>query len=226
MGSGARSPLSICALRVSRLNANGSPAGGNTVGAVSVVGGVGYLKWTAQYVTGDDIAELDGCGNLSVVRKYQDKLKRFDVELDFLVMSHELRELSYGASLLTSGPNVVGHADLVNTACGSVANANGVCVEGWAENWLCATGDASFPYQRVVFPRVFMTPSDGNLQRGVNHVTLKGYAQASSTIADGPFNDFPSSLTALSTWARAAFDDTVLPAASSGLGYVTTPSQS
>lgn len=225
-GSGCRSPLSICAIRATRLNANGSPVGGNTVGAVTLVGGIGSLKWTAQYVTGDDIAELDGCGNLAVVRKYQDRLKRFDVELDFLVQSHELREIIYDATLLTSGGNVVGHADLVDTACSAAAAKNGVCIEAWSENWECNQADAAFPYQRVVFARGFFTPSDGQLQRGANHVVLKGYAQPNTNIGNGPFNDFPSSLTSLSNWARAAFDDTALPSASTDCGYVTTPSQS
>lgn len=222
-GSGCRNKLSICAVRITRLNADGSPVGGNTTGAVSLVGGIGSLKWTSQYVTGDDIAELDGCGGLAVVRKYEDRLKRVDVEIDFLVQSYELREIAYDAELITVGGVVRGAADLVETSCGTQSVKNGVIVEAWGENWVCNQADADFPYDREVFPRVFFTPGDGQMQRGVNHFVLKGYGRPNSNFGNGPFNDLP---VPNENAVRFGFDDTALPTASTDCGYETTPSQS
>lgn len=226
--SGCKTPLGICAVRISRLNADGSVVAlaGASTGAVSVRGNIAQLDWKGVYVTGDDIAELDGCGNLAVVRKYQDKLKRFDVTLNFLVQSHELREISYDATLLSDGGNVDGHADLIATACGTgVAQKHGVCVEAWAENWKCNQPDPVYPYQRIVFSRCFFNPSDGTLKRGANPFIITGYTQANDNILNGPFNDFPASLSSLTSWTRAAFEDTALPTASVDCGYATTPSQ-
>lgn len=225
-GSGCKTPIGICAVRFSRLNADGSVAGGNTVGAISLNGKIGTVKWTGQYAVVPEIADLDGCGNLAVVRPPRNLLKRYDVEVDLLVGSHEIHELVTDATLLTSGPSTIGHADLIRTACGTPAAKHGVCVEAWAQNYLCNQVDPTFPYARVVFSRVFFDPSDGVLQNGTNHLILKGFSQANDLIGDGPFNDFPSTLTSLSSWTKAQFEDTALPAASVDCGYVTTPSQS
>lgn len=217
--------LSINAVRMTRCAANGTPAGGHTAGAIVVVGGVGSLKWTGQYQTGDDIAELDGSGGLAVTRKYPDRFKRLDVELDFLVESAEMHELLYGAQLITSAGTVIGYADVVDTACGAASQQNGVIIEAWAEAWQCNQADPSFPYRRVVLARAFFTPSDGGIERSVNHFNLKGFAQPNSNFGDGPFNDLAAVVALGGNWVRAEFRDTTLPTDSNGL-YTTTPSQS
>lgn len=226
MGSGCKTPIGICAVRFSRLNANGSVASGNSIGAISLNGKIGSLKWTGQFATVPEIADLDGCGNLAVVRPPKNLLKRFDVEVDLLVGSHEIHELVTDAALITSGANVIGHADLINTACGTPTTKNGVCVEAWAQNYLCNQTDPTFPYARIVFSRVFFDPSDGQLQSGTNHLVLKGFTQANDQILNGPFNDFPANLTSLTSWTRSAFEDTALPTPSTDCGYILTPSQS
>lgn len=226
MGSGCKTPIGICAVRFSRLNANGSVASGNSVGAISLTGKIGSLKWTPQYATVPEIADLDGCGNLAVTRPPRNLLKRYDVEVDLLVGSHEIHELVTDSTLITSGASVIGHADLVNTACGTPTTKNGVVLEAWAQNWLCNQPDPTFPYKRIVFSRGFFDPSDGTLQNGTNHLVLKGFTQANDQILNGPFNDFPTNLTSLTSWTKAEFEDTALPAASTDCGYVTTPSQS
>lgn len=226
MGSGARNKLSICAVRLTRCNANGSPVGGNTVGAVAFAGGVGSLKWTGDIIQGDKVRDLDGCGGLAVVKRYPNRLAGVDVELDMLVQSYELRELSYGAQLVTQAGSVVGAADIVDTACGAATTKSGVIVEAWGENNLCAQPDPTFPYERRVFARAFFDPSDGQMQRGTNHLILKGFATPNALIGNGPFNDFPSNLATIDNWVTVGLDDTVLPTPSVAGGYVTTPSQS
>lgn len=226
-GSGCKTPIGICAARWTRLNANGSPVGGNTVGAISLNGKIGTVKWTPQYYTVPEIAEPDGCGNLAVVRPPKNLLKRHDVEVDLLVGSHEIHELVQDATLLRSGGSPIGHAELVQTACGTPTTKNGVCFEAWASNYLCNQVDPNFPYARIVFSRVFFdSSSDQTLQNGVSHLILKGFTQANDQIGNGPFNDFPSDLTSLTSWTRSAFEDTALPTPSTDCGYVTTPSQS
>lgn len=227
MGSGNRNSLSICALRFTRCTSasNGAPISSNPHGAVSLVGGVGSVKWTSDIVAGDKVRELDGCGNLAVVKRYRDRLAGMDVELDFLVRSHEMREISYGATLLLDDDSeIVGHADVVDTACGAATSSAGVIVEAWGENWKCAAGDPLFPYERVVFARFFAVPGDGTMQRGTNHLVLKGYAEPNPSFGNGPFNDLDPALD-VDDWIRLSFDDTALPAASVDGGYLATPAQ-
>lgn len=225
-GSGCRNKLSICALRLTRCQSNGTPAQASDTGAVVFVGGIGSLKWTGDIVQGDKIRELDGCGGLAVVKRYPNRLAAYDVEIDMLVQSYELREIAYDAQLITDGGNVIGAADVINTACGAATAKNGVIVEAWGENHLCAQPDPDFPYERRVFARGFFDPSDGTMQRGVNHLTLKGFTQPNTNAGDGPFNDWPTNLSSIDDWITAGFDDTALPDLNETCGYVTTPSQS
>lgn len=222
VGSGIRNALGLCAIRFTRCQANGTPDYSSATGAWALRGNLAQLKWTAQYVTGDDIAELDACGGLAVVRKYPDRLKRMDVEIDFLNISDEAREIIYDAALLLDGSDVIGHSDLVDTACGAGAQHNGVIIEGWAESWQCNQPDADFPYQRVVFTRAYMVPSDGTLAKGVNHTVIKGFSIPNSNIGTGPFHDLPTDLDPDAV--RLQFKDTVLPTAGVDGAYLTTPS--
>lgn len=225
MGSGNRNSLSICAARFTRCNADGSPADNSATGAVAVVGGIGTAKWTADIVAGDKIRELDGCGNLAVSKRYRNRLAAMDLEIDLLVRSHELREITYNAALLMDGIDIVGSADVVDTACDVVAAQNGVIVELWGENWKCNQADGAFPYERVAFARCFFDPSDGTMQRGVNQLALKGYAEPNAQFGDGPFNDLDPAVD-VDNWIRLSFDDTDLPTPSVDGGYVATPAQS
>lgn len=226
MASGCRSPMSICAVRLSRLNSSGANVSNHTAGAIAQQGGVGTLKWTADIVAGDKIREKDGCGNLAVVRDYDDRLAGFNVELDLLIYSYELRELAYGAQLITNGATVLGAADTVDTACGTTTAKNGVVVEAWGENQECSALDATYPYHRVVFTKVVFNPTDGEMKAGANHMVLKGYARVNDGAGNGPYNDWPSSVLAITNKARFTMEDTTLPTASTDCGYATLPSQS
>lgn len=223
MASGCRNPMSICAARFTRLNANGSPVSGNSAGAVTLVGGIGSAKWTADIIAGEKVRELDGCGGLSVNRRYADRLAAFDLEIDMLVRSYELQELTTDATLISSSGSVIGVADLVQTSCGAATAKNGVVVELWGENFECSQLDATFPYHRVVFARAKFNPSDGNMSRGANHLVLKGFAEVNDSLGNGPFNDIVGWPTSA---IRATYEDTALPTASVDCGYITTPSQS
>lgn len=221
-----RSPLDICSLRLTRLESDGTPDFASSTGALVLAPDqVSSLKWTAQYASTQEVAEFGGCGGLAIVVPPEDLLKWYDVEIDAVVESDQLHELAYGASLLLDGDDaVIGHAVLLDTACGTPSLRNGVCVEGWSKNWLCDEADPDAPLRRVAFSKVKFTPGDGTRQRGPNHLILKGRTFANSSLGDGPFHDFPDGLP--DKWAKAEFNDTDLPDADADCGYVTTPAAS
>lgn len=219
---GCRQSLSICALRLSRVDSTGTPVHSSATGAWAVAQGIGKLTYTPNILTGDDIAEPDGCGGLAIVRKYPDRLKRFDITVEMITESPEMHELMVGATLLTSGGAAVGYADVVDTSCGTTSTANpGVVIEAWSEQWNCST-PFTFPYARDVFPWAFLKPDARTLQKGSNHFTAKGFAVASANFGHGPFNDL-APLDGITT-PHAQLDDTALPATGSGAcAYLPTP---
>lgn len=219
---GCRNVLSICALRIARVDSTGAPVRNSATGAWAVARGIGKLTYTPNILTGDDIAELDGCGGLAIVRKYPDRLKRFDLTLEMITESPEMHELLVGASLLTSGGAAVGYADVVDTNCGSTSISNTGCsIEAWSEQFACAVPFGQ-QYVRNVFPWAFMKPDARTLQKGPNHFLAKGFAVASSNFGAGPFNDLVP-LVGVTT-PHASLDDSALPSVGDGLcGYIATP---
>lgn len=214
--------MSICALRLSRLNDDGTFVGASATGAVARVGGIGKITWTPSIQTGDDIAEVDGCGSLAVSRKYPDLRKRYDLEIDFITTSYELMELLAGATLLTDGEDTVGYAELVQVTCGSGLSQARVAVEAWGENVNCDGSLLDPPYAVHVFPNFIGTPDARTLEKGVNHVIFKGPVTAAGDgFGNGPFNDLDP-LTGITGWDHAELLADALPSVDGDCGYTAT----
>lgn len=218
---GRRQSLSLMGLRASRCNADGSPVRSSATGAWAQRGGLAKLTYTPVLVTGDDIAELDASGELAVSRKYLDKIKRFDLQLEVITESPEAHEILVAATLLTSGGNDVGYADLVDSACDGSTPPAGIILEGWSEQWQCNVPFAAAQYARHVFARCYLKPDPRTLQKGTNHFMAKGFAVPNSLFAHGPFNDL--GVLNFASWAHAALDDATLPFADPLGGYIATP---
>jgi hypothetical protein len=217
--------MSVCALRLSRLNDDGTFVGASATGALARVGGIGHVTWTPSIQAGDDIAEVDGCGGLAVSRKYPDLRKRYDLEIDFITTSAELFELLAGATLLTDGGDTVGYAELVQVSCGTGLSQARVCVEAWGENVDCDGSLLDPPYAVHVFPNFIGTPDARTLQKGVNHVIFKGpVTAAGSTFGNGPFNDL-TPLVGVTGWDHAELHADALPSVDGECGYIAQPTQ-
>lgn len=217
--SGEVQLYSICALRVSRLDETGAPDYDNENGAWCATG-IGSLAYSFEKLTGADIAETDGCGNLAAVRKYEDKIKRSNLTLEFLTTDYRLGEILAEQPVITDGDDVIGTVVQAKLGCGVVTARHGVIVEAWAEQYQCADIHPTAPYRRFVFPKAFMTPAGGTLQTGLNKIRFEGFSQANNNFGDGPFldldalnvADFPS----LTNWVEAELDDTELPDCGTG----------
>ncbi len=212
--------LGPCAMRFERLDAaTGIPVSGSATGAWAVCAGVVQLGLTPNLYTGDDIAEADGCGNLVVVRKYPDQVKRGDVTLDFLTYDWPALELLYGASLLTNAGDIIGVADLIDVSCGEALVPPAVALHVWSQNWACdVPGDPTYIHD--VFPFLNMKPDARTLAKGVVHVKAKGYAFANPNYASGAFGDTP--ILPATAW-HAEFEDDALPDCTGSCGYLATP---
>lgn len=121
--------LQVCALRVARLNSDGTTPAGATNMYLS--NDIARLDITPNYEAGDEITLKSGCGSIAAAYKDVDRLKRADVALTMLTTDPELYELLAGFSLITSGGQSVGAAA---PAVGATPPA-GVSLEVWTKAW-------------------------------------------------------------------------------------------
>jgi hypothetical protein len=203
--------MSICAVRGSRLVANGTPDYGNASGSFCAEG-VGTLTYSFDVVTGTDVAELDGCGQLAVVRKYPDRLRRVNITaLEFLTQNPRIPELFTESTGITAFGDVIGYITSADMNCTGAAAKNGIVLEAWSEQFQCADFHPDWPYVRTVFPKVFLRLSGKTLSNGAIRLRMEGFGQPNSNIGDGPAQDFPSDLASATNWVHAEFNDDDLP---------------
>lgn len=204
------SEMSICALRVSRL-VNGVPDHNNVSGAWCAEG-IGQVAYTVDVVAGDDVAEKDGCGQLQVVRKYQDLERRATISaIDFLSSDPRLMELMFELSTITLGGEVIGVIHQARTGCTGASPREGVCVEAWSENWDCTSLNSRWPYRRTIFPKATLRYNGKTMQSGLIRLHAEGFGEANNAIGSGPAQDFPATLTSAKNWFAAEFFDDDLP---------------
>jgi len=183
--------MGVCAIRFGRLINGGVPDYSNAHGAWCAIA-VGQLAYAEDQVVGADIAELDACGDIQVVRKYQNKARRINITaLDFLIADPRMIELATENPTVTLGGEVIGYVAIARTGCSGVAPRQGVSMEVWSENWNCTALDTKWPYTRTVFPRVFLDGGARTLTNGLSKVAMAGYGEPNPKIGEGPAQDFP-----------------------------------
>lgn len=129
-GNDGAASLQACALRVSRLAADGTTPAGAT--NMIVTGSLIKLEVKANLESGDDIVVKNACGGIYAAYKSGDVLKRYDLTLTMPSPDVELDEMLTAGSLVTSGGQSVGWS---SPAVGG-APGNGVCLEVWAKAWV------------------------------------------------------------------------------------------
>lgn len=151
-------PMGACALRISRLRADGTPDYQNPNGAFVLCGGISTFEHDFEIQKGQDIYREDACGNPCVVRKYPDKVKRTTFTLTLCKDDYRLAEILGTATAISSGGAVVGKAVLAASGCDTPSTPHGVALELWSEQWDCSA-PAATPYVRAVLGRAYLTPS-------------------------------------------------------------------
>lgn len=199
--------IGACAVRISRLTADGTPDYANANGSVLLVGGISSFAHDFDIETGDDLVEKDACGNLVVVRKYPDRVKRATFTLTLAKKDYRIDEILGVASLIESGGDAVGMAVQAAAGCEPGSQGNGVVIELWSEQFDCADF-ADSPYQRAVLPRAFLVPAGFSRESGVALPVFNGFAQPNGNFADGPWGDLDViQASGIDNWVYAELDD-------------------
>lgn len=222
--SGPASPIGVEAVRVARLDADGSPDFDNPTGGFMMCGGVSTFQFDFEVEAGADIFEKDASGAACVVRKRQDLVKRVTFTLTMCKDDYRLSEilLGSGAEAITDGSDVVGIAYQSAQGCGNPDVFNGVSIELWSRQWDCDVPLANAPFRRYVLPRAYLTPQGYTLQDGVSNPTYGGFSVPNDLWGDGPFGD-ADILNSTTGYPLAMIDNDVVPDCPTPIGYINVP---
>lgn len=221
---GPSSIIGANAVRISRLDADGTPDFDNPIGAFALCGGISTFEHDYEIEEGADIFTEDAGGNACVIRKRQDRVKRVTFTLTMCKSDYRLDEiLGVATSVIeTPGLNVVGRVVHAAQGCGTVDAGNGVAIELWSEQWDCDVAAAA-PYMRSVIPRAYLRPAGYTRENGVALPQYVGFGISNNNFGDGPFGDLDL-LTGETGWVYAELDDDALPTCPDPIGYIPTPS--
>lgn len=191
-----------CAIRVTRLQANGR----TQPGASSMIVSNAIVRFvsTPVYTDGTEIEQKNACGVVCINYKAPDSYKREDVELQICTHDPFLMEmLTDGASVLSDG-TLRGYS---GPSVGEVAG-DGVSIEIWTKRITGGALDPDAPYAWHVWPKVTsLRPGARTFEDGPNMPTFTGQANENPNWVDGPLNDFPEDSSKTYQW----IETTTLP---------------
>lgn len=154
-GQDGAASIQACALRVTRLDANGAtPAGASNM---ILTGDMIKLDVKKVFETGEEFNPKNGCGSIAFAYKDRDKFKRLDLSLTYIRPDPELAEMIEGGTLITSAGQTIGYSA---PAVGD-SGTDGVCLEVWSKAWV---GGAA-PKGRT-FTDAVTTTADATLTSG------------------------------------------------------------
>lgn len=125
----APASIQACALRATRLNADGSIAYGST--AMIITDALISFEVQIQTEKSDSINITSGCGNIAHSYSEGEKVTGYDGTLKITTPEVEFSEMLTGGTLITLGGVSIGYAA---PEIGKVAS-NGVCLEMWSKAW-------------------------------------------------------------------------------------------
>lgn len=206
-----RPQLHACAIRVSLLEADGSPDVG--VANMYVSDALVALTFTPVYVDGDEVEDKNACGTVKVNYKAPDSFKRGDISIELITPDPFLSTWLSGGLLVPSAGGIP--AGFQAPPIGPITG-NGVSVEVWTKR--ITDGDlATTPYAHWAYPKVKnlrLSPHTHN--NGPLHVTFSGQAYENLLWGDGPVGDYISDTDRVYQWEPVA----TIPAATCTPGAV------
>jgi hypothetical protein len=195
--------LQCVAIRVTELDQDGAPQPGN---AMYVTDNLVKIDFNPDIETGQEISNKKASGDLCVVWRTPDLMKRLTVEVEVCVPDPELEVLLSGGDLFTQGtaPNeeVMGWS---YPALLTDPTPNGVSVEAWTRYVVDGIQPPDQPYIWWVFPRMKLRKGNRTIDVNAMANVYDGFALENPSWQDGPLNDWdwPSDRV-----VQAAFTDT------------------
>lgn len=189
------SAILLCALRATRLNADGSLAPGPN--NVYITNNPISMTPTPNIKQGIDVQQVGGCGCVCASYKGPDALLRFDIDLELCAWEPGLLEITTGAALVVDDSDVpvaIGNSWPMNIGC-NVPTQPPFALEAWAQNFLPDGSQVADPasYQRFVWPMAFASLDAFTLGADFGNPKLKLWTRANPAWGpQGPYGDYPA----------------------------------
>jgi len=187
--------IHICALRVTRLNVDGSLADGPNNAWIS--NSPVMLGINPNIIEGESKQVISGCDCICVSYRGFDKLLRFDLDLELCALETGLIEMLTGSSLVTDDSDVpvgIGNSWPDQLDCGQPPQPP-TAVEAWASTWIDdAQAPAPYEFTRYVFPMTFWALDAWQIQNDFLVPKFKGWTRSNTTwpAAGGFYDDYPA----------------------------------
>lgn len=188
------------AIRVTKLNSNGTTASG--VSASYVLNSFIRVSFTPEYEEGEEITERSADGSVCVTFKSPDTLKRVNLELAICNPDPEFTAMVSGGDLLVDAGQSVGWA---SPLVGVDANPSGNALEVWSYAVANGTRAGVNPYFRWLFPYVQLRPTGERVvENGLMANTFEGFGVGNAAFGNGPQNDWTFVSDRAYAYARSA----------------------
>lgn len=158
-------PLKICALRATRLDADGTPAAGPNNSYVT--NRITELALGTEVRTGDEQELLDGCGCPILEYQEDDSFKRWTFGLSLGSLEFGLFEMLLGTPLILDDSDIpvpIGLQFNTPASCGAVRPK--VALEVWSKAIAYDDQDPDKPWFHWVFPAAKFNPAPDSLTLG------------------------------------------------------------
>lgn len=177
----------VCAVRVTRLDATGTPLTGATDGYIAKA--PIEAKMSPDNQAGVELTAENGCGTLCGYYKQPDQLKKYNVSLSLCDLDNELIELLTDNPVVTDGGETIGQTSKRVGACSNNIR-NGVALELWSKRWnSCAPPTGADLYWHWFWPRAYLQTGDQDFKNDFMVIPIEGYLQENPNFGFGAWSD-------------------------------------
>lgn len=178
--------LQVCAMRLARLDDDGTPL----VGPDNMIVTNDFSTFSYSFVMseGEDFEQKNACGGISVAHKVNDAFKRLTLGVTFTKKQPEIHQFLFGGELITDvGGDVIGY---IPPATGENPNPNGVSMELWTKAIVDGVPAADLPYWWWPWPRTKWVPADRAMGNEIHTAPFTGFSEQNPNWGNGPANDW------------------------------------
>lgn len=205
-------PVSICALRVTKLDAVGLVAAGPNNSYVT--DSLTEIQASPDIKTGDEVELANGCGCDIVSYKNDDILKRWTLQVTLGRLEPALQSLLLGGDVIYDASDVpvpIGWHWPVQQLCSAGGQPN-VAVEAWAKAVDYDHQDQDYPWWHFVWPWAKFQIGQVTLGSAASTIPVSGFTRSNPGWGLGPYGDAPEPI----EQAGAVFLDTAVPTSHCG----------
>jgi hypothetical protein len=199
----AGASLQCVAIRVTALNFDGTPAAGNPM---YVSDQLVKIDFNPDIESGIEVSNRGASGNLCVVYRTPDLLKRLTIEVELCVPDPELEVLLSGGRVYYDETDVTAVMGFEYPKLMTDPTPNGVSIEAWTRYIVEGSQPPDQPYMRWVFPRMYLHKGNRTIDINSMASVFDGFAIENLAWEDGPIDDWPYGSDAV---VMTMFDDQI-----------------